>query len=75
MGGQIRRVFSDHLQVKRSDVLVLIITTKCPSNGGLVHVTSLVIFELLFLCSNQFLINSTVEIFLKSDLETQSDRK
>lgn len=42
---------------------------------GLVHVTSLVILELLFLCSNQNLVSSTVEIFLKSDLETQSDRK
>lgn len=30
-----RRVFSGHVQVKRSDKLVLIITTKCPLNRAL----------------------------------------
>lgn len=47
MCGQIQRVFSGHSQVKRSDKLVLIITTRCLSNGGIVHTGSLVIFELL----------------------------
>lgn len=47
MGGRTQRVFSGHSQVKRSDKLVLIITTRCLSNGGIVHIGSLVIFELL----------------------------
>lgn len=48
MGGRaVAKVLSDHLEIKRSDILVLIITTKCLSNRSLVQVGSLVIFELL----------------------------